>query len=80
MAFDAQGQRFKALDEEPCVERADAGAEVAEGFGADAGDEAGTGNVFGEVDAVIGLIRRSEFLEAARSCPVEFAVFYDEAA
>ena len=80
MAFDAKRQRFKALDEEPGVEGADAGAEVAEGFGADAGDETSAGNVFGEVDAVVGRIGRSEVLEAARCSPVEFAVFNDEAA
>ena len=80
VAFDAQGQGFQALDEEPCVERADAGTEVAEGFGADTGYEAGTRDILGEVDTIVGFVRRSEFFETARASPVKFAVFNDEAA
>ena len=80
VAFDAKGQGFEALDEEPCIERADASTEVAEGFGADTSYEASTGDILGEVNAVVGFVRRSKFFEAAGTSPVEFAVFNDEAA
>jgi hypothetical protein len=63
VAFNAQGQGFEALDEQPCVERADAMRRGRGGLWRGyAGYEAGTRDVFGEADTIVGFVRRSEFL------------------
>ena len=78
VAFNAQGQGFEALDEQPCIERAERCAEVAEVFGADAGYKAGTGDVFDKAEATVGFIRFDQFFEPSRAFPVKIAFFYDK--
>ena len=80
VTFYAQGQRFQALDEEPGVEGADAGTQVAQCFCPDARNEAGTRDIRSEIDTIVGFIGCCDFRETARTGPIEFSVFYDEAA
>ena len=80
VAFYAERQGFKALNEEPRGDRGNASAGITENLRTDMGHEACARYVSCKVDAVIRSIRRSEVRVSFRLVPVELAIFYDRAA
>ena len=80
MTVDAQRQSLGALEQDPGVERADAGALVAQQDGADIGREgSGTGSL-GKRDAMVGGVGLSDLGVLATRLPIEVTAVDDHTA
>ena len=80
MAIDAQRQRLGALQQNPCVERRDASAFVAQQNGAHVGRECSRAYGFGEAHAMVARVGFGDFGVLAARFPVEVAAVDDHAA
>ena len=80
MAVHAHAERLDALQQLECVGRRQAGAEIAQAFGACAHDEGGLAELLVEDDAVIAGIGLGQHAGIFRSVPVETAAVDDGAA
>ena len=80
VAVQAQRQGLGALQQQPGVERADAGTGVTQDDGADVGNKGGGAGSVHEANAVIAGVRLGESRELAAGLPVELAGIDDDAA
>ncbi len=80
MALHADAERLDALQQLERVGRRQAGAEIAQAFGAGAHDEGGLAELLVEDDAVIAGIGLGQLRELAGGVPVEPAAVDDDAA
>ena len=80
VAVQTQGERLGTLQQHPCVERADAAAQIAQDHGAHIGHKGGRAGSLGKADAVVAGVRLREGGEFAAGLPVELAGVNDDAA
>ena len=80
VAVQTQGERLGTLQQHPCVERADAAAQIAQDHGAHIGHKGGGAGSLGKADAVVTGVRLREGGEFAAGLPVKLAGVNDDAA
>ena len=80
MAFNAQRERFKTLQEQKCVQRSERCAGITQEDCTDLRDKGCRADVLCEADAVIAGVRLYEGRELAAAFPVKLTAVYDNAA
>src|SRR5208337_430962 len=80
MTFQAEMQRFRALQQQEGVKRRQAGSGVSQSLYSRFDDEGEIAERLGVGDAVVGGIRLDKVGEASRGLPIELAAVYDNPA
>ena len=80
MAFNAQRERFKTLQEQECVQRSERCAGITQEDCTDLRDKGCRADILCEADAVVAGVRLYEGRELAAAFPVKLTAVYDNAA